>query len=516
MRGTLVGLAGTVALLMAPAAGRAADPFEAQVRNLAHPRYAEREKAARDLEKAGEPALKALKTAMASGDEEVRARAAAVVAKIERTIRSQRLLVAPKVALKFDKTPLNHAVEEVARKTGLRFVLDGPRVTDVKRPVTLDTGEVPLWESVQAFCAAAGLAEVEEPAPAPSADREIAFRAQRQLVIKSYVRGAEPLGASMIRLGDGKPELPAAVGNALRVRTLPAAYGQNKYDDVKGEVTFHLDVDAVPGLNLQEIIGIDVRRATAEDARVLASAYPAPEGLSGFYDQVFVGQQVVIINGELMAGGASGIGPHYPVTLKTGGLRPKRLAELEGVVVARVVTPPEPILTATDLLGKGVGKTFQGDGLSCQVRAVEGPAEQAPIPRAIRPAGEQPTKASDPAALASVQVRLTTTAEAANEILNIPVAIKGRVRPFVRINRRGGEQSVNLPEFQVRDADGKSLRVTSTRLMNMSFDGTGVTQDVQLTFEKPAKGSEVVSLTLAGRRVAIVELPFVLKNVPLP
>src|SRR5262245_46381864 len=516
MRGTLVGLAGTVALLMAPTAGRAADPFEAQVRNLAHPRYAEREKAARELEKAGEPALKALKAAMASADEEVRVRAAAVVAKIERTIRSQRLLIAPKVALKFDKTPLHQAVPEVARKTGLRIVLEDSKVTDAKRPVTLDTGEVPLWEAVQAFYAAAGLAEIEDPAPAQAAERELAMRAGRQLVIRSYARGGELPGASMIRLGDGKPDLPAALGNALRVRALPAAYGQNKYDDVKGEVTLHLDVDAVPALHLQEVIGIDVRSATAEDARALAPAYPAPEGLSGFYDQVFVGQQLVIINGELMAGGAGGIGQYHPVTLKSGGLRPKQLAELKGVVVARVVAPSEPIMTAQGLLGKGVGQTFQGDGLSCQVQSVGGPAEPAPIPRALPPVGGQPPMAPEPAALASVQVRLVTSAEAANEILNIPVAIKGRVRPFVRINRRGTEPPGNLPEFQLRDADGKTLRVTNTRLINMSFDGNTVTQDVQLTFEKPAKGSEGVSLTLAARRMAVVELPFVLKNVPLP
>jgi hypothetical protein len=523
MRGTLVRLAGTVALVVAPAAARAADPFESQVRNLAHPRYAEREKAARELERAGEPALKALKAALGSADEEVRARAAVVVAKIERTARSERLLVAPKVALKFDKTPLNQAVDEVARKTGLRFTLDGSKVADVKRSVTLDTGEVPLWEAVQAFYAAAGLAETETPAPAPPADKDMAFRAGRQLVIKSYVRAETLAGASVIRLADGKPVLPVDLSRALRVRALPAGFAQNKYDDVKGEVTFHLDVDAVPSLNVQEIVGVDVRRATAEDARALAPAYPAPEGFAGFGDLYWVAQQVVIINGDVVSGGMGGVDRTFPVTLKSGGLRPKRLAEVDGVVVARVVTPPEVLLTVPDVFGKGKGQVFQSDGLTCQVVESKGATEQLPVaPRAVRGAGDfaAPAKASEPAGLASISVRVVITGETGNEILNIPVQVKGRVRPFLRINRRSGEMAVNLPELRLQDADGLPLKVTSTQVTGSQFDGSSWTQEVKLTFQKPAgigvKGQEGVSLSVHGRRVAVVELPFTLKDVSLP
>ncbi|HJZ92685.1 MAG TPA: hypothetical protein VKE40_17550 [Gemmataceae bacterium] len=524
MRGILVRFAGTVALVAVPATAPAADPFEAQVRNLAHPRYVEREKAARELERAGEPALKVLKAAMGSADEEVRARAAVVVAKIERAVRSERLLAAPKIALKFDKTPLNQAVDEVARKTGLRLTLDGSKVADVKRPVTLDTGEVPIWEAVQAFYAAAGLAETEAPPPAPPTDKDMAFRAGRQLVIKSYVRSTEQLGPAMIRLGDGKPDLPADLGRALRVRALPAGFAQNKYDDVKGEVTFHLDVDAIPSLNVQEIIGVDVRRATAEDARALAPAYPAPEGFAGLGDHLYwVAQQVVIINGDVVSGGIGGVDRTFPVTLKSGGLRPKRLAELDGVVVAKVVTPPEVLLTVPDVFGKGKGQVYQSDGLTCQVLESKGASEQLPVvPRAVRGSGDfaSPTRASEPAGLTSITVRVMTTGETGNEVLNIPVQVKGRVRPFLRINRRSGEMGVNLPEFRIQDADGLPLKVMSTQVTGSHFDGTSWTQEVRLTFQKPTgiavKGQEGVSLSVHGRRVAVVELPFTLKDVSLP
>ena len=54
-------------------------------------------------------------------------------------------------------------------------------------------------------------------------------------------------------------------------------------------------------------------------------------------------QKVVIVNGDLVIDGQAGpAGPHFPVTLKVIGDRPRRLAELQGTVVARVIAPPEP------------------------------------------------------------------------------------------------------------------------------------------------------------------------------
>ena len=98
MRGCHAGLAWLL-LLASTAVAQPPDPFEAKVRDLSHPRYAEREKAARDLIAAGEPALKALKATLNSTDEELRSRAAAVAEKIERAVRTQRLLVAPLAAV---------------------------------------------------------------------------------------------------------------------------------------------------------------------------------------------------------------------------------------------------------------------------------------------------------------------------------------------------------------------------------------------------------------------------------
>src|SRR5262245_12808760 len=220
------------ALVAGPLAAESPDPYEAKVRELTRPRYAEREKAARELEAAGEPALKALKSAQASNDEDLRARAAVVADKIERAVRSKRLLKAPTLTLKFDNVPLDQAVNELSNKTGLRFTLDGAKVANVRRSITLDTGEVPFWEAVHAFYRAAVLTEDDSPRePTPSSDVSTRRMQIRRLSIEAS--SGFP-GSAVTRLVDGKLE-PAATDAAFRVRALPANFAQNKYDDQKRE-----------------------------------------------------------------------------------------------------------------------------------------------------------------------------------------------------------------------------------------------------------------------------------------
>jgi|GEM_PF-2188376 len=520
LRRQLLAVVGS-ALLAAPLAAESPEPYEGKVRGLTNPRYAEREKAARELEAAGEPALKALKAAQTSGDEELRARAAVVAGKIERAVRSKRLLKAPTLTLKFDRVPLDQAVGELANKTGLRFMLEGPKVADVKRPVTVDTGEVPFWEAIHAFYRAAGLTEDDSPRdPTPSDAYTSSMRVRRLSVESMQVSGSQ-----VSRLIDGKVE-PAATSSAFRVRALPARFAQNKFDDQKGEITLHLDVDSAPALHLLEIAGVELRKVVSDDRTVLAPAYPAREMSPLFGDIAWGGmqQQLVIVNGDLVIDGWNGSGgSHFPVTLKTGGSRPKQLAELHGVVVARVMTPPEPVLAVADVFGKAKGQVFRADGLTCQVTAVnptagevQPPGRLSVPPRPVATTPAPPKRAADPVAVAAFSVRLVSTGEATSEILNLPIQIKGKLQPFIRFNRRTGATQPHMPEFQVRDADGNLLRVLSSRQTESSFDGVTMTQEIQLTIDKPAKALDGVSFTLTSRRPATVEMPFVLNDVPLP
>ena len=259
----------------------------------------------------------------------------------------------------------------------------------------------------------------------------------------------------------------------------------------------------------------------------MAAAYPAaPAGPEWLGAEAMLIKQIVVLNGEMMLDdGMGGAGSRFPVTIKSGSSRPKQLAELHGVVVARIVAPPEPVLTVTDVFGKGKDQVCRTEGLTCQVTALEKNAlRPSPIQSTVR-LGDQdiPTVRlgsnevpSKPSEYATFTIRLVSTGDAANEILNLPVQIKGRLQPFLRINRRSGMAQPNLPEFQVLDADGKPLRILTTRPMESNFDGTTMSQAVQLVIDKPGKGLDGISFTILARRPVVVEMPFVLKDVPLP
>jgi hypothetical protein len=480
---------GIALLAVAPLAAQPADSLDAKVRALAHPRYAEREKAARDLEAIGEPALKALREVAGSNDEELRARAAVVADRIERSLRSERLLVAPKLALKFDKTPLGQAVVEFSAKSQRHVILDKAAVKNSDRTVTLDTGEVPYWQAVEAFYRAAGLVEDDEPfaAPPPGSGPGPGARAVH--------RFQGPGVTNSIRLIDGQPG-PVVADRAICVRALRPAFGQNKYDDIKGEVTFHLDVDPAPGLAVREIIGIEVRKAVTDDGRPLAAAFSAPPPAAdlGIQEQIIL-RQVMVANGSLMVEGMPGTSAQA-VTLKTDGLRPKKLAEFQGTVVARVITPPEPVVTVDNLLRPGTREVTAG-AITLHVKEV------------TTGSGNRVT----------VQAKVVTRMDMADDdVLAVPIQMKGRVQQFIRINRsRGMSGPSHLPDLKVRDAAGVPIRGLSAQVTNMNFDGTTVVQDVKLTFEKPATpGDDALNLVLMGKRPAVVEMPFTLKDIPLP
>jgi hypothetical protein len=484
MRGFL-GLFAT-SLLVSPVLAETTDAIASKVQALSHPRYAEREKAARELEAIGERALNALREAADSKDEELRARAAAVAERIERTSRNLRLLEAPKLALKFDKTPLDKAVTEFAAKAQRRVILDKAAVKNPDRTVTLDTGNIPYWEAVEAFYRAAGLIEDDEPfaAPPPGSGSGPGPRT-------TIRRSQGPGTTNSIRLIDGQPAGTVATDQAFRVRALKPSFAQNKYDEIKGEVTIHLDIDPAPGVAVREIVGIEVRKATTDDGRALTAAYPDPPTVGPFtVDAQMLVRQMTIAYDDVLV---ERIGANQAVTLKTGGLRPQKLAELQGVIVARVITPPEPVVTIPRLLRPG-SREATADGMSVQVREVATGKDNRVI----------------------IQARVVTRNDPRDDVVNLPIQMKGRARQFIRIQRGVRSGPSDVADLKVVDAAGVPIRGLSAKVTAANFDGVNLIEDVTLSFEKPADGADALGLTLMGKRPAIVEMPFVLKDVPMP
>jgi hypothetical protein len=144
----------------------AADPPKADaetiaklIKQLGSDDFEAREKATKELEVIGTPALEALREAAKSGDPEVKLRATSILQTVEKLAVTEKLLAPTKVKLTFKDTPLADAVAEFNKKSGYTILVHDPEKKLKDRKVTLDTGEVTFWEAFDKFCEKAGLAE---------------------------------------------------------------------------------------------------------------------------------------------------------------------------------------------------------------------------------------------------------------------------------------------------------------------------------------------------------------------
>jgi hypothetical protein len=144
----------------------AADPPKADaeqiaklIKQLSSDDFTVREKATKELEAIGTPALEALREATKSDDTEVKYRAKAILEKVEKKAIAEKVLAPTKVKLSFKDTPLADAVAEFNKQSGYTITVHDPESKLKDRKVTLDTGEVTFWEAFDRFCEKAGVVE---------------------------------------------------------------------------------------------------------------------------------------------------------------------------------------------------------------------------------------------------------------------------------------------------------------------------------------------------------------------
>ncbi len=131
-----------------------ANPFDL-IRQLGAAHYAERQSASASLERLGRLALPALRTAREQKDPEIRARAAALLGRIEGALLTQASLV----TLDFQKTPIQEAVRSFSEQSGVKLVLRDDNGQNWKdHNVTLhETTPLTFWKALDRFCDAAHL-----------------------------------------------------------------------------------------------------------------------------------------------------------------------------------------------------------------------------------------------------------------------------------------------------------------------------------------------------------------------
>lgn len=453
--------------------------------------FREREAATAALHKAGPGAIPALREATKSDDPEVRQRAAGVLFRLQRTADSTALLAPKTVTLAYRDTPLGTAVNDLSTKTGVKIALDPARIADPLRKVTCATGEVPVWEAIERFCAAAGLEEahkleLEVPKPPPGR--------------RGYAALPQPPApeAVPITLVDGKSKFPGGRDTAVRVVALPRSFPGHRVSLGTGETTLCFDILPAPGLNWQDVVAVRVHKLVDDSGRFGGAGSTPPDDNRSSSD-IVVAWGGAGPGGFAMPVGAGRFDPRtgqplppetfanprvVPVPLKLGTPTAKSIKRLEGCVVGEIQVANQNLITIHDP-EKRTGVAFDGPG---QVRlTVNTVAETKTGPQ--------------------VQVKLEQPS---------PWAVGAR-----RGRNPGGmwpeaPRSVGqTPVLKAFDAAGKEMSGSfNGTFSDSSDDGQTMIQHITVTFRKgtglPAK------LVLVGPRPVVVEVPFVLENVPLP
>src|SRR6516162_9138639 len=121
----LAGLAIALAASLPMPAGETADAGKINklIEQMGSGTFAEREKATRELDAIGVPALEALRKAATSEDAEIKRRAQELLSGIEKRAESARLLAAKRVHLVYKDTPVAEAVADFQRKSGYSIQL---------------------------------------------------------------------------------------------------------------------------------------------------------------------------------------------------------------------------------------------------------------------------------------------------------------------------------------------------------------------------------------------------------
>jgi hypothetical protein len=462
----------------------------ALIAQLGSPRFEEREAATRALEGLGGAALEPLRQALASRDAEVRRRARLLVQAIERRLESDRLLTPTRIRLVFRDAPLGEAVADAARKTRLPVRFEGNRFGPGGRRITLDTGEADLWEALDRFCRAAGLVERAADFSAMSDGWYRDDPWNRQTLGLRETLGEAPESPLLLR--EGKPwALPTCQAGAVRVRVLPANVRPAGQQVIEGETQFSLEVRVEPHLQLQGVLALRVDRAADDEGQALTQPAAAIAGAGPLANGV--GAEVAV-----MWDGLTPLPAEFPVgaglavvRLRLGERPARRLREVRGTLALRVQPAPEQLVTVDGIL-QAAGRTVRGgDGSALKVTDVRREedgrvklaVEVAPAPRDV--------------ILGGVPARILLTTRGARGAQGLAVPPPVAVEQLALLDEQGR---------------GATLEGSTGPTVN----GSGKAWEFSLVYRTVPGAGEPSRLVYTGRRSVTLDVPFTLKDVPLP
>jgi hypothetical protein len=570
--------------------------------------FEDREAAAKALGAIGEPALELLRKAVQNGEPEVRKRAEDLVRKIEKAAERNRVLGATKLRLTFKDTPVPEAVAEIQKKTGYNLYLHDPEGKLADRKVTLDTGETTFWNALEQFCQKAGLAEATQqelmrnpgaprrggvkggggpqPLPAeriPAKDDAKPKDAPKKEEVKEALQPARvavaaqdkaapqpvpppppPAGpvaapaAALIQpifngqpgqiiLTDGKDKEKkeaADVTSAVRVK---AGVRSEMFGAAPaGEVLLALEITPEPKLQWQQTMAVRVTKALDDQGQELKEitaaenpgAGPGFGGPGGFVAGPAVRPNVRIA--------WDGMHQYAPVRLKKGEKAAKVLKELSGTVTAQLLTAPQAVITADNIL-KSSGKTFKGveegsikildvskgENGTVTVRfeleqpanmmpangggwGVPGGIQVMPLPAAPRAVPQGALNNAAQAQPAVAQIRANGGVAAGQ----IQIQVQGQPAIGFAVAGPGGMMVPLAGSNGIALLDGKGNPVPVLVQQQIGWRpvqaGQKNVQEHIFVFQLEKGQSEEMKLVFLGRKQTTIDIPFTLKDVALP
>ncbi len=456
------------------------------IKQLGSPRFREREAATQALLKQrSSQALVQLRQAARSSDADVRKRTHEILDAIERLLETEQVLQPFKLRLDFKDVLVADAVADFARRSGVKVVLaDSDKAKLANRKVTVSTGEVALWEALRQLCEKAGLQErPPELATRQVTDPDEIFGGGRRMMWKHSYRH-RPAIEDRLFLVDGVSTRPMFQAGSLRLQVLPRPPLVGPLGP-SAELTLAVDVE--PRYTWGRLVSIRVEEALDDRGQKLVQPLlmigelprqPQFEEMFILWDGMEEGPRISPREGT--------------VKLKLGAKMAKSIKEMRGRLAAEVEAPPAPLVTVTDIL-KASGKSVPGLDKS-QVRVIEAKLDEA---------GQYKIQ---------IEVKLPPTPAVQPPAGNLIWINRGPVPVGGTVNLTASE--VEQKGLSLYDAEGHPFILATAH-----YNHPAKPDDPRIytLYYQPRKNQgDPVRLVLSGKRTVLLEVPFVLKDVPLP
>lgn len=471
------------------------------IARLASPSYRERGSAYRQLEAKGDAVIDGLRAATSAADPEIAKRSAELIEQIERSKTHRAALTATCVSLTFESVPLVEAVEELSRRIGIKVTLHGDPERFRRRTVTFSTGRATVWQAVELFCHRAGLHEWDGFSALPPIVAREGGQGQAafdgvQVLGKLPVQRAQVASlmvstpAPRIALLDGVVPAPPCqhCGSVrIRARLLP------KNEDISSkDLLIGLQVSSEGRLNCYGAYGLRIDRAIDERGRMVTATEIRPEpshDLSELPRRAFLRQNMNLVprvSGPAMIG------------VKGSDPPPARLKELAGVMTLQTFVPDKEV--------------------------------ELPWPKNRRPqitaAGQVVIVSAEPSdefVPVVVHARLPYGVQLQAPVANPAGAMGIRLGAVIRApgsdDRHDSSSSCNhrtdCQGLAMVGSTGDRWMVTQNDAEIWSMDEDSFVVRISATFSPTTPRQEMGRLTFAVRRPLLVEVPFLLRDIPL-